>query len=266
MAIFTDSRELSRQARNREFDRIKGWRKGAMAILGYKDDGSLNTWGKITGVTGTRIPQRIIANQLAKGSDAKEVLKSTNDEFIANELARGKFAFDVAKTAITLGAGGGAGGASSAASGVTTGTVTESASSAVGSSAVDSGTSMLKSQAGQNLTDAVKKQGTDAAIDATTNAVENMTKDKTDSEIVDDIDADEDAMTEEEKAEQEQFDNKMNNAKKAQKVMKAVPLIGDVASSGMGWYMSSQNLKKETENKIEEIDDEMYDLQKFNLR
>ena len=95
MAIFEDTRELKTQKKVRQFDKQTGWKKNVMAVAGYSDDGTKNTWGKINplnyaapALTGS------IADAASGGSDAKKVISENRGGMIAGQLAAGKLAMN----------------------------------------------------------------------------------------------------------------------------------------------------------------------------
>lgn len=109
MAVFNRNEELTRQAQRIGMDKVKGGRKVAMAMLGYKDDGTKNLWGKINPgqlTPGYNTLSNIAARGLSKGTDTNAVLKEQTDEALGTDMAALNFAKQVATTVGTGGAGG----------------------------------------------------------------------------------------------------------------------------------------------------------------
>ena len=102
MAIFEKQNELQQQDRYRNFTPTKGWKKGALAVLGYNADGTKNTFGKYLG-HGNVLLDHYVPQALAEG-DTKEVIASGEEEEWGHQMA----SFNVAKNFI--GGGGGAAG------------------------------------------------------------------------------------------------------------------------------------------------------------
>jgi len=96
MAIFTDTRELNRQASTDHLDRVKGLDKTALAVLGYKDDGTRNAWGKINpmigGIGTNKLAQTVIGKNSETGTDTLAALKGTEKEAINNTLNKAALA------------------------------------------------------------------------------------------------------------------------------------------------------------------------------
>ena len=118
MAIFTDQGGKKQDERI-QFRQATGWNKAKLAMLGFDASGNRNTFGKIASISpGMSGMQRIAANQaMSKNSDVGRQIKSTNKEGLANNVAVLDFAGEVAKTALTFGAGGAAGAAGGGAAG-----------------------------------------------------------------------------------------------------------------------------------------------------
>lgn len=117
MAIFQDKRELNSQERYVGMDKVKGWKKTALAVAGYKDDGTRNTWGHIFGALdpiSDATVGRFAANQLTKGTDTGEVIKDTNDDYYKQKYDQFKFSGEVFKLVYGMGGGGNMGGDMSA--------------------------------------------------------------------------------------------------------------------------------------------------------
>ena len=116
MAVFTSTNELQQQAQHKNFNKVTGWKKGAMSLLGYKDTGQKNAFGKFFG-HGNVLLDSYVPGALAKGTDAEEVIKSQRGEEWAHQIGTAKLAANI----ITMGASGGAtaaaGGATAGASG-----------------------------------------------------------------------------------------------------------------------------------------------------
>lgn len=186
MAIFEDNRELASQKRHVGMDKVKGWKKTALSMMGYKDTGEKNWRGRILP---SGPSERLLAKRLAKGTDTGKVFKETDDEFAAASLAQLKFAAEVIGTVASGGAG-----ANIAKSGTNLiPDVKTNSSSGIPSNATppiaptgQSGNSdIASSNSGSNLMEAVTKQGTQKEIDkldSGVNALDGGTE--TDAEFV----------------------------------------------------------------------------------
>ena len=183
MAIFEDTRELSRQQRHIGMDKVKGWKKTALAIMGYKDTGEKNLWGK-TGIPSSPTT-RLLSKQLSKGTDTQKVFKETDDEWAAAELAKLKFAAEIAAV-VAGGSAGGAQGATMAgkAASQSGNSIPSGATTPINPTSQSGNYDIASSSAGQNLTNEISKQGTQGAIDSTNSNVNNLLKGKTDSQLL----------------------------------------------------------------------------------
>jgi hypothetical protein len=246
MAIFEDNRELARQERFVGMDKVDGWKKTALAVMGYKDTGEKNWWGK-TGLPGGL--SRGISKSLAKGTDTAEVFKETDDEYAAAQMAKAKFGFEAAKAVVGLG---GIGGGSNAGNMIEGG-------------GIGGGKDIASSTAGNNLTKEIAKQGTQKEIDSFDNNVNNLLKGKTDSEVVNGLGGTEnpDGTLNMEKYKERGFsfdeldeeDKKlMREAKRKERLGQAsnlldkIPLVGDAASAGLDLIAANRNVTLESEN------------------
>ena len=95
MALFTDTRELDRQAHTESLNRVQGTDKAGLAVLGYKDDGTRNLWGKINPLIGGGVTNAIAAN-IAKGTDTGATLKASQGAAWSNTLNKAAFAANIA--------------------------------------------------------------------------------------------------------------------------------------------------------------------------
>lgn len=126
MAIFRYNEELDAKGSRVAPNKVKGWKKTALAIMGYKDTGERNQWGKISSIlpnpVGT-VAKHQIAKGLAKGTDTGKVLKETQDENLAMGMSQLKTGIEAGKLLMGggLGLGGGVGIASAGALGTGTG-------------------------------------------------------------------------------------------------------------------------------------------------
>lgn len=264
MAIFQDTRELERQERHIGMDTMKGNRKVLAAAMGYKSDGTKNIWGRVLGTVSPLFDMgaRLVAGQAAKGSDASDVMKATNDEFWSAKTSRYKFNFEAAKLAAKLAGG-------------------------------DSGNNMAESTAGQNLINQVTQQGTDEAIQSSNNEVDELLK-KTDSELVNsfgEIEEDEkledyefteydkkgeffyaedgskvykDDLMEQEKLrlKKEKRDKQL---KQVSNIAENIPLIGDTASAGLDLLAANRNFNQESKSEVDKYITKTAKDPQFNL-
>lgn len=119
MALFTDKRELARQAERVPMDTAQGWRKVALAALGYKGTGEKNEFGKAMSYlpavgfgTLTNLGARAVAKD---GKDYNEVIKRGTGDELTTDVQKLDFAWQAFK--IYLAAGGNVGGGSAQAAG-----------------------------------------------------------------------------------------------------------------------------------------------------
>jgi len=100
MAIFTDTRELNRQASTDHLDRVKGMDKAKLALLGYKDTGERNWWGKVNpligGIGTNKLAQKVIGKNPETGTDTLAALKGTEQEAINNTVNKIALAANIA--------------------------------------------------------------------------------------------------------------------------------------------------------------------------
>tara|TARA_R110000751_G_scaffold26901_7_gene71553 strand:- start:2847 stop:4058 length:1212 start_codon:yes stop_codon:yes gene_type:complete len=162
MALFTDKRELSRQAEKVPFKGVEGKiRRLGTAIMGYDPDtGEKNMGGKVLGKlplvgldTLTNLGARAFAND---SSDANEVIKKGTKDEVATDVNKLNFAWQAFKIYLaaggSVGGGGGGGG----------GTVDPSVATTGGEVAAGSGTAVPGIDPTQGYT------ATQATLDATT--------------------------------------------------------------------------------------------------
>lgn len=95
MALFNDTRELSRQESNAGLNRVQGQDKATLAMLGYKDDGTRNAWGKFNPLIGGGVTNAIAAG-VAKGTDTGDTLKASQGVAWNNTLNKAAFAANIA--------------------------------------------------------------------------------------------------------------------------------------------------------------------------
>ncbi len=95
MALFTDTRELERQGRRRNMRKVTGDKKLALSLLGYKDDGTRNMWGKVNPFVGGGFTGEI-AGAVAKGTDTGEVLEAGRGEAWSSTLNKAALAANIA--------------------------------------------------------------------------------------------------------------------------------------------------------------------------
>jgi hypothetical protein len=95
MALFTDTRELDRQGRNRMLKPVKGWKKTALSVLGYKADGTKNWFGNTIG-TGNVLTDHYVPKWIAgKDSDVGQVIDSAESENWSKQINTAKLALNV---------------------------------------------------------------------------------------------------------------------------------------------------------------------------
>ena len=263
MAIFEDNTELSRQERYIGMDKVKGLKKGALAVMGYKDTGERNAFGR-TGIPGTLFNgfDRLAAKGLTKGTDANKVLKKTDDEYISTALSKGKFLYESGKLAATLIAGGAGGGGEVAKAGM--GNTTTTASTTIGV-----GSDIATSTAGKNLTNQIANQSIEIAKDNSISAAEEIIGTKTDGELL--AGMGEDAISKEgkkltlEEIEAAKKLKKEEQFKKATNMLDKVPLIGGVASSGLELIAAQKNYTQEAKKEAQVFKEMTAKDSRFNL-
>jgi hypothetical protein len=100
MALFTDNRELSRQAHTNSLEKVKGADKTALSVLGYKSDGTLNPWGNLIsgGLTNK------IASNIAGDTNTGRTLKAGQEEANMHSLNKLALAANLATMGGSTGA------------------------------------------------------------------------------------------------------------------------------------------------------------------
>lgn len=246
MALFTDTRELDRQGRNRRFEPVKGWRKTALSVLGYKSDGTKNAFGKTLG-TGNVLTDHYIPKWIAgKDSDTGQVIDSGEGEEWNKQIATAKLAAEI----ITFGAASGAGSAAGAAGASTAGTAGATAGATAGTAAGTSTASAVgttgAATAGGNAGQAMMSQASENAakkssMDALNSGYSEQTIDGVTTTTIGGVDLSEEDMAnwqkymeenpegtiEDFKATQDTEKNGENLIKAADK-MKGVPFVGNL--------------------------------------
>ena len=268
MAIFEDTRELSRQERYVGMDKGKGWRKTALAFMGYKDTGEKNWFGK-TGIPSS-VTTRFLSNQLSKGSDAEKVFKETNDEWAAAELAKLKFAAEVAAVVVggaAAAGAGGAGGSAAAGKAAVAGKAASQSGNAIPSGATPpinatgqgGNVDIASSTAGQNLTNEVSKQKTQQEIGNTDGNVNKLLEGKTDAELIEGLGETEnpdgtlnmeeykkrgidwDKLSDEEKELLKKVEKQKKKQKNQERLEKTADLLNNVPLVGSGLDLVAKN-------------------------
>lgn len=110
MAVFTQRQDLTQQRKRHRFSKVTGWKKYALAAIGYDDKGQKNAKGKFIG--GGGFFKNLAGGALAEGTDAEEVIKSNRDAEASHEAG----VFDYSTSFMNFGGGGGSSGATSGAS------------------------------------------------------------------------------------------------------------------------------------------------------
>ena len=276
MAIFQDTRELPRHLEPAPgMTKVKGWKKNALAVMGYKDTGERNAWGKAKsflpniGVASNLIG-RNVAKKLTKGTDANTVMKETDDEWMSAGLSKGKFLYEVAKLGLTLGVGGGIGAAKKA------------GSSMIEGGGIGGGRDIATSTAGSNLTKMLDSEGTDLAKQTLDLGADNILGNKSNSELINSIGNDEndDGTLNMDKYKERGFSfNELNNEDKklmkkakrqkrlgqASNLLDKIPLAGGVASSGLELVAAQKNYTQAAEDEVEKLENQKLAQSRFNL-
>lgn len=126
MAKFSHNEELARQQVRIAPDQARGFKKHAMAALGYKATGERNAYGKIIGyVPGVSTQQHFMARAIAGKADKSDYAATlkAGDQAAANKLV--KDVGFVAEAAKLAGGGAGAGGVATKAMGGGNGAMTQ---------------------------------------------------------------------------------------------------------------------------------------------
>jgi len=248
MAIFQDQRELERQKQPLKFKKQTGWKKTAMAALGYKDDGTKNTFGKYFG-HGNVALDYYAPKALAKGSDSEKVIESSKSEQWERQFSTAKFASNFVGGGMGGGSGSGAGGGMMSKAGGMFGKG--------GGGAAGKGTKMGNSMAsimggsggggdklfsGNANVDAMNKS---AAMDS---ANEGLNNDITNSNILEktnDVNDIDNYQTEEDflSATGDSPDD-YRKSEKSLKSVKGMPIVGDLSSAVTSRFKVSDKLEK----------------------
>ncbi len=256
MAIFEDTRELSRQQRHVGMDKVTGWKKTALAMMGYKDTGEKNWFGK-TGIPNS-LTTRFLSNQLSKGSDAEKVLKETNDEWAAAELAKLKFAGEVAAVVAGASAAAGAGGAGgSAAAGKAASqsgnAIFSGATPPINATGQGGNVDIASSTSGLNLQKRLDSEETGIAKEGLDISVDNIIGNKSDRELLNSVGKDYMIDSSGNKVYKKNFDDEIvddltdeeikarKKAKRQERLEKTVDLLGNTPLLGSGLDLVAKN-------------------------
>jgi hypothetical protein len=109
--IFENNMELDRQGMYNAPDKVKGFSKAALGVLGYKDTGESNAWGKFLNVmpgVGT-IGRNVLAGTLSKGTDTNTAIKGQRDEAFNDSMQGLDFGLKALSLAGGINAAGGLG-------------------------------------------------------------------------------------------------------------------------------------------------------------
>tara|TARA_R110000772_G_scaffold87011_4_gene181685 strand:- start:1445 stop:2248 length:804 start_codon:yes stop_codon:yes gene_type:complete len=251
MALFTDTRELDRQGSIKPFRGVTGFKKTALAALGYNPDGTRNWWGKtVMNNPGSHYASKHIAG---KESDTGKVIDSSETESWQAFGATAKMALNL----ITLGGASGATAGASAAGTAAAGGGTAAGTTAATSAATTAGTTAAKTGT-QAMAAASEQTAKDASMDALNSNYSEQTIDGVTTTSVGDFDLNEDEMLEWQQyleknpeATMEEFQAEQGLTKEAKqaanaaKMTKAIPIIGDAANMVATRAAESSQLKKE---------------------
>lgn len=280
MAIFQDNRELQRQQRTRKFDEAKGLRKVGLAMLGYNAEGGKNLYGKMVG--DMSLLNRYAAHQLAKGSDVKEVLEETDDEWANKNLNKLAFGLSLAgtvggmpalgATGDTIGAAGDTIGMQDPSSG-DIGSINDFGAKGSGKGLPDNIRTTINPKSnvpGSNMIDAINSQSDQIAKEKIEAQLRDSASNISLSDInkIDSIMSNDDdgsvkkMINPDEIGEEEEVDEENKSMKK---LLEATNQIGGLAKSAMGWYVGAQSEKKEAESTIQSLKERKIDEPRFNL-
>tara|TARA_B100000767_G_scaffold275677_1_gene314231 strand:- start:2639 stop:3496 length:858 start_codon:yes stop_codon:yes gene_type:complete len=284
MAIFEDNRELSTQKKHVGMDKVKGFKKTLLSVMGYKDTGERNAWGR-TGIAGTlgmatAGGSRLLAKGLAKGSDAHQVMKETDDEYLSAGLAKGKFLYESGKAVASLIVPG-AEGAESLMKGGKTSTTPDLATTPINKTS-----NIADSTAGQNLANMITQQSNQDTQDVVSSNVDSIIGKKSDSELLKSMgdnymldDSGEKIYKDGfggivEDMTQEEYDAKTLADKQAKRkkqqeqtsnLLDKIPVIGGVASSGLELVAAQKNYTQEAEKEAMKFKRKTASETAFNL-
>tara|TARA_B100000768_G_C11250705_1_gene363986 strand:- start:74 stop:940 length:867 start_codon:yes stop_codon:yes gene_type:complete len=287
MAIFEDNRELSTQKKHVGMDKVKGFKKTLLSVMGYKDTGERNAWGR-TGIAGTlgmatAGGSRLLAKGLAKGSDAHQVMKETDDEYLSAGLAKGKFLYESGKAVASLIVPGaeGAEGAEGLMKGGKTSTTPDLATTPINKTS-----NIADSTAGQNLANMITQQSNQDTQDVVSSNVDSIIGKKSDSELLKSMgdnymldDSGEKIYKDGfggivEDMTQEEYDAKTLADKQAKRkkqqeqtsnLLDKIPVIGGVASSGLELVAAQKNYTQEAEKEAMKFKRKTASETAFNL-
>ena len=111
MAVFTDRLDQERQGQRVQRKGVTGKQERALRMMGYNKHGEKTRWGKVLGTINPvgDIVGRYAAQKMVGGKDSEvgRSMRESNKEYLAAKGAQIKFGAELAKTALTLGAGGG---------------------------------------------------------------------------------------------------------------------------------------------------------------
>lgn len=107
MALFTDTRELDRQGRHRNFRGVTGIKKEALMMLGYNADGTKNKFGQIAGHGNVLMDHYVPKMVAGKDSDTGKVIDAAESEEWNKQMATAKLAMNFVGGGMTGGSGGG---------------------------------------------------------------------------------------------------------------------------------------------------------------
>ena len=256
MALFTDTRELDRQATNRQFNQVTGWKKAALYALGYKSDGTKNWYGKSFGHGNILLDHYAPKWIAGKDSDTGQVIDSAESEEWGKQMATAKFASELITLGATAGAGSAAGaagastaGTAGATAGATAGTAagTTAATTAGTSTAAQVGTTGAVTAAGNTgqtmATQASENAAKNASMDALNSGYSEQTIDGVTTTNIGGVDLSEEDMANWQKYMEEnpegtiedfqatQQGNKNENALKAMDKTKGIPLVGSLTEA-----------------------------------
>jgi hypothetical protein len=238
MALFTDTRELDRQAHTANLTPLaSGWNKVGMNLMGYKSDGSLNLYGK-TVMGGGNAVTGAMAAKMGGDTRGADAIKESQGEAWKHTINKGKLALDI----ITFGGGGAA-----------LGSLGQGANAAAGGAANAGAT-----QAGSQIAEeAGKKAAMDALEDGAKKSMEGGVDSFGDKVLTSNPAEDglnqegiakfQEYMKNSPEGTREEFDKEQKEGGGYEKLMKsteAIPLIGsaiNAVGSGIAYHEALKN-------------------------
>jgi len=262
MAIFNDVRDIERTGgRTKPFEKTTGWRKNALSILGYNDDGTKNTFGKYFG-HGNVLLDHYAPRALAKG-DSKEVIASGEADNWGSQFASAQYATNF----IGGGSGGGIGSMFKKDGGGEAGSGIDGSSDATGGVQSDTNTNTSSFNNVQELYSTKKNDEALAKLNYNVNSYEDN-KSMDDDSILDESDyVNDDSLYDDELLKEKDYinldengeeildadDKEISGLGKGKESMDKIPVVGGLVGGALGVKQKELITAKNLERKRNEI-------------